>query len=75
MDRQILRGVGDRMDLQTLCGVGDRTVLESDAESLRHPQRSEGKIVVSPTTTEVNSMNPSAMVGWESSAIRPQRRT
>ena len=38
-DLQTLRGVDDRMDLQTLRGVGDRTVLESDARSLRHPQR------------------------------------
>ena len=68
-------GVGDRMDLQTLRGVGDRTDLESDVRSLRHPQRSEGKIVAPPATTEVNSMNPSATVGWESSALHPQRQT
>ena len=35
----------------------------------------DGKIIVSPATTEVNSVNPSAIVGWETSAIRPQRWT
>ena len=55
-------------------GSGCRVDLESDEGSFRHPQRSEGKIIVSPATTEVNSVNPSATIGWETSAIRPQRQ-